>query len=162
MAEWEITKTLGECCGTGRKFGIGEEYFAALIETDEGLERRDFGLDFWQEEQPDVYCFWKTKISDPEQKKQLFIDDDMLMTFFERLAEETDPEKINFRFVLTLVLMRKRILKYDSSEVKNGQEIWKLRVTGEKRTVEVVDPHLAEDQIEQLSSQIGQILQIDM
>ena len=162
MAEWEIKKTLGECCGTGRKFEVGEEYFAALIETDEGFERRDFSLEFWQQEKPEVYCYWKTKIADSEQKKKLFVDDDMLMTFFERLAEETDREKINFRFVLTLVLMRKRILKYDSSELKDGREIWKLRVTGEKRMVEVADPHLAEDQIEQLSSQIGQILQIDM
>ncbi len=162
MAEWEIKKTLGECCGTGRKFEVGEEYFAALIETDEGFERRDFSLEFWQQEKPEVYCYWKTKIADSEQKKKLFVDDDMLMTFFERLAEETDREKINFRFVLTLVLMRKRILKYDSSGLKDGREIWKLRVTGEKRMVEVADPHLAEDEIEQLSSQIGQILQIDM
>ncbi len=162
MAEWEIKKTLGECCGTGRKFEVGEEYFAALIETDEGFERRDFSLEFWRQEKPEVYCYWKTKIADSEQKKKLFVDDDMLMTFFERLAEETDREKINFRFVLTLVLMRKRILKYDSSGLKDGREIWKLRVTGEKRMVEVADPHLAEDEIEQLSSQIGQILQIDM
>ncbi len=162
MAEWEIKKTLGECCGTGRKFDVGQEYFAALIETDEGFERRDFSLEFWQQEKPEVYCYWKTKIADSEQKKKLFVDDDMLMTFFERLAEETDREKINFRFVLTLVLMRKRILKYDSSELKDGREIWNLRVTGEKRMVEVADPHLAEDEIEQLSSQIGQILQIDM
>ena len=30
------------------------------------------------------------------------------MAFFDRLAEETEPEKINFRYVLTLILMRKR------------------------------------------------------
>ena len=98
----------------------------------------------------------------PGRKKKLFVDDEMLMTFFERLAEETEPERVNFRFVLTLILMRKRILKYDSSEIKDGREIWTLRVTGENRSVRVANPRLTEDQIAQLSSQVGEILQVDM
>jgi hypothetical protein len=98
----------------------------------------------------------------PEQKKKLFIDDEMLMAFFDRLANETDPEKINFRFVLTLILMRKRKLKYESSHIDStGQELWTLRVTGQDRTETVVNPHLTEDQIEQLSGQMGQILQVE-
>ena len=91
----------------------------------------------------------------------MFVDDDMLMAFFERLADEDDQEKINFRFVLTLVLMRKRLLKYDSSRLVDSKEIWTLKVTGQGRDVEVVNPHLTEDQIEQLSTQMGQILQVD-
>jgi len=37
-----------------------------------------------------------------------------------------------------------------------------LRIVGDKQTVEVVNPHLDEEQIKQLSSQIGQILQTDL
>jgi len=162
MSDWQISKTLGQCCGTGAKFEVGQEYFAALVETDEGFERRDFSVGFWQEEKPPVYCYWKTKMVSPEQKKRLFVDDYMLMTFFERLGAETDSQKVDFRFVLTLVLMRKRILKYDSSRTVDGREVWQLRVTGENRTVEAVNPHLSGDKIEQLSSQIGQILRLDV
>ena len=138
MADWEIKKTLGECCATGEEFQVGQEYFAALVETDEGLQRRGFSVEFWEQQKPGVYCFWKTKIPDSAQKKKIFVDDEMLMTFFERLATETDEEKVNFRFVLTLVLMRKRKLKYDSSETSDGRETWTLKVTGENRTVDVV------------------------
>jgi len=162
MAEWEISKSLGQCFGTQEVFVVGQEYYAALVETDEGLVRRDYSEEYWESEKPDVYCFWKTKMPDLEQKKKLFVSDEMLMTFFERLAEETEQEKINFRFVLTLVLMRKRKLKYDSSANVDGQEVWTLRITGEGRTVEVVNPNLTEDQIEELSSQMGQILQVDL
>ncbi len=162
MEEWEINKPLGRCFGTDKKIEYGQEYFAALVQTEEGLQRRDFCPDYWQQEQPEVFCYWKTKLPDPAQKKQLFVDDDMLMTFFERLKKETEQEKINFRFVLTLVLMRKRRLKYESSGTEDGKEIWRLRVAGEKHFVEVTNPHLTEEQIEQLSSQIGQILQVDL
>lgn len=162
MADWVINKPLGECCGTGRQIEPGEEYYGALIETEEGLERRDFSAEYWEKEKPEAFCFWKTKLPDPETKKELFVSDDMLMAFFERLAVETDPEKVNFRFVLALVLMRKRRLKYDATTMEGTKEIWRLRIVGQKEMAEVVNPHLADEQIEQLTAQIGQILQADL
>jgi hypothetical protein len=160
--EWEIEKPVGNCSGTGRKIEYGEEYFGALVEAGQGLVRRDFCADYWQSQKPEVFCYWKTKLPQPGQKKAQFIDDDMLMAFFNRLAEETEQEKINFRFVLALILMRKRRLKYDSSEIQNDKETWRLRITGDKEIVTVLNPHLDEEQIEQLSSQISEILQTDL
>jgi hypothetical protein len=162
MDEWEIDKPLGQCYGTGGKIEYGEEYFATLVETKEGLQRRDFCADYWQEKKPDVFCYWKTRLSDPGQKKQIFVDDEMLMAFFERLGKETEQEKINFRFVLALILMRKRRLKYNSSKIEGDKEVWHLRIAGDKQFVEVINPHLDEEQIEQLSSQISQILQVEL
>jgi hypothetical protein len=162
MSDWEINKPLGQCYGTERKIESGEEYFAALVDTDEGLQRRDFCADYWESQKPDVFCYWRTKLPEPGQKKQLFVDDQMLMAFFERLEKEKEQEKINFRFVLALILMRKRILKYDDTRTEDDREIWRLRIVGEKHIVEVINPHLDEEQIEQLSSQIGEILQTDL
>ena len=162
MAEWEIEKSHEQCAGTGRKIECGEEYFAALVETEEGLQRRDYSAQYWESDRPEVYCFWKTKLPQADEKKQIFVDDDMLMAFFDRLKEETEQEKVNFRFVLALILMRKRCLKYDSTKTEDGKDIWRLKRMSDKEFDEVLDPHLNEEQIEQLSSQIGQILQVDL
>lgn len=162
MDEWEITKPLGQCCGTGRQIAPNEEYYAALVETDNGLERRDFCAQYWQDNTPKVYCYWKSRLPDPEHRKQLFVDDEMLMAFFDRLEQETEQEKLNFRFVIMLVLMRKRRLKYDSTILRDGEEVWKLRVVGSDQYVEVINPHLDEQQIQTLSSQIGEILQVEL
>jgi hypothetical protein len=161
MNEWAINKPLGQCYGTGRKIEWGEEYFGALVQTEEGLQRRDFCPEYWQSRKPDTFCYWKTRLPQPGQKKQLFVDDQMLMAFFERLEKETEQEKVNFRFVLALILMRKRILKYEDSRTDGDKEIWVLRTVGDRQTAEVVNPHLDEAQIEQLSSQIGEILQTE-
>ena len=162
MADWVINKPLGECCGSGRKIEPGEEYYGALVETADGLERRDYSAEYWEANKPEVFCFWKSKLATGEEKKELFVSDEMLMAFFERLANETEPEKLNFRFVLALVLMRKRRLKYDATRTDGNTELWSLRAVGEKEPVEVVNPHLDDEQIERLTSQIGQILQADM
>lgn len=162
MAEWEINKPLGRCWGRDKAIESGEDFFAALVETEEGLVRRDFCEEYWESQKPAAYCYWKSRMAQPDQKKQLFVDDEMLMSFFQRLENETDQEKINFRFVLALVLMRKRRFKYDGSKVEGESEIWRLKVVGEGRNVEVADPHLDEEQIEQLSSQIGVILHVEL
>lgn len=162
MEEWEINKPLGECSGTGKKIEAGEEYFAALVETAEGLQRRDFCAEYWQKEKPSVFCYWKTKLPEPNQKKQIFVDDEMLMSFFERLEGETDAEKVSFRFVLALILMRKRRFKYEGAEKKDDKEIWRLRISGDKQIVEVENPNLDEEKLKQMSAQIGHILQVNL
>ncbi len=158
MAEWEIRRPTGICSGSGEPIEQGNEYFAALVETAEGFERRDYCLSYWQENQPKVFYFWKTKLADPEKKKKLFIDDDMLMAFFERLENEPQPNKINFRFVLALILMRKRLLRYEQTQVEDGQDVWTMRITGSKKTAKVIDPHLNEQEIELLTENIGEIM----
>jgi len=160
--EWEIRKPLGQCFGTGRKIEVGEEYCAALVETEQGLERRDFSTEYWTASQPQVYCYWRSKMPDPQEKKKLFIDDEMLMAFFERLGMEEAAERVNLRFAVTLVLMRKRLLKYESADIEGANEVWTLRVTGRDDRVRVINPRLTEDQIEGLSGQIGEILQVEV
>lgn len=163
MATWEIYKPLGECAATGTKIEFGDEYYGALVDSEEGLVRKDFSTAYWDKEKPQVYCYWKTRLPHPEQKKKIFVDDEMLMAFFDRLEDEDQTERINFRFVLALILMRKRRLKYEGSiQRDDGHEIWTLKVTGEKRQVEVDNPHLDEEQIEQLSEQMGQVLHADL
>jgi hypothetical protein len=161
MAEWEIHKPLGVCAGSGRAIVPDEEFISALVETAGGFERRDYCSEYWTANNPAVYCYWKSIMHKDDKKKKIFVDDDMLMSFFERLADETDEEKIYFRFVLTLVLMRKRLVKYDSSEKIDGKEIWTVRITGRDEKAQVINPQLTEDKIAQLSEQLGQILQME-
>ncbi len=161
MADWEIHKPLGTCSGSGRAIEPGEDFIATLVEAEGGFERRDYTVEYWMANKPAVYCYWKSTMPKDDKKKKIFVDNDMLLAFFERLATETDEEKVNFRFVLTLVLMRKRLVKYDSSQTVDGKEIWKVKITGRNETADVVNPQLTEDKIGQLSDQLGQILQVE-
>ena len=162
MDEWEVSKPVGQCYGSNKKIEYGEEYFATLVETAEGLVRQDFCADYWNSEKPNVFCYWKTKLPHPDQKRLIFVDEEMLTAFFERLEREIEEEKINFRFILALILMQKRRLKYDTTKIEGDKEIWRLKVTGKDEFTDVINPHLDDGQIEQLTSQIGDILQTNL
>jgi len=159
MEQWQVERTSGLCQGTGNKLQPGDEYYAALKETESGFSRCDYSREYWEEHKPEVYSFWQTQVPMPNQKKKLFVDDGLLINFFERLAEEKELIKINFRFVLALILMRKRILKYVDSRREDDVEIWRMRMVRSTDIHEVVNPHLDEEQIQEVSQELSQILQ---
>ena len=107
-----------------------------------------------------MFSFWKTKIPEPSQKKKLFVDDSVLINLFERLAEEKEELKVNFRFVLSLILMRKRRLKYEDSRRDGTREIWSMRFVRETETHDVFNPQLTEEQIQEVFYYPREVIQI--
>ncbi len=168
IADWEVAKTQGVCAGCRQTFEAKQEYYAALAEANHGPEqsagfkRRDYCQDCWQREHPEVFCFWKTSVPEPTQKKKLLVDDDVLLDFFERLAGVDEQAKINFRFVLALILMRKRILKYQQTELRDGKEFWIMGQVRQQSTHEVLNPQLDDASIEEVSEQLNAILRSEL
>ena len=160
--DWQVEHPTGRCAITGRELEEGEEYYAVLFEDGESFRRADYSVDGWDGPPEGSYCHFRTRIPIKEKKKQLLVDNAVLANFFVRLADEEDPSRVRFRFVLALILMRKRIVRYDTSETRDGQEYWRLTMPSEKSTHEVVNPRLTDDQIEDVSRQISAILHGDM
>ena len=132
---------------------------AALAETPLGFVRTDSCLGCWEKfDRSNVVAFWHTVMPRPEQKKKLFVDDTVLCELFERLAEVTEPAKVNFRFVLGLILMRKRLLVYEKTRQADGREVWSMRFKGRQDLLDMVNPKLDEQQMREVSQQLGEIL----
>lgn len=161
MRDWEVDRPTGVCAVAGRPLLEGEEYYAVLFEEGEGFRRADYSLSAWNGPPPGCFCYFKSRVPKKEHKRRLLIDDDALLTFFVRLAEETDPARVRFRFVLALVLMRKRLLKYESSRMRDGIETWTLRLVRDHTCHTVVNPGLTDDRIAEVSRDLTAILHGD-
>ena len=158
MEQWEVQRGSGSCAGTNRELMPNEEYYAALVDCNGFFERRDYCQEYWLANKPEVFSFWKTVVPQPNQKKKLLVDDAVLINFFERLADETEQLRINFRFVLGLILMRKRILKYEDTKRDGDTEVWRMRRAGTPDIHKVVNPQLDEAQIQEVSNELTSIL----
>ena len=161
MEQWKVQRTSGKCGGTEKELLPGEEIYAALVETEEGFERVDFCCEYWEQNQPQVYCYWKSKIPVREEKQNLLVDNSVLSNVFLRLAGEEQEKKINFRFVLALILMRKRILKYETTVFQDEKEIWKMKMVKDPNLHEVINPHLNDEKIQEVSQELSTILNGD-
>lgn len=166
--KFEISHPSGECAATGHTIEIGEEFVAALAERDgeEALERLDYSIEAWDggaRPMPPLklFGFWRGEMPEPNSKRPLFVDDDSLVDLFEQLADEDDERKVVFRFILGLILVRRKLMRLERS-VK-GKML--LRWTkagggggGGDESVEVTDPGMTEEAISQVAGQIGAIM----
>jgi hypothetical protein len=166
--DYNISKPACLCQGCSRQLQPGEKFTAALKEaaTAGGDEyvREDYCQDCWPAWQgklgADILGVWQSAVPQGKEKKKVFIDDDLLINFFNRLENADTPAGVNLRFVLALVLMRKKLLVYDKMEkLDDSQEIWLMRFKGSDEVQRVVNPRLDEQKIADVSMQLGQILE---
>jgi hypothetical protein len=163
-AGYEVSRPHGICHVSGKPIEPGDKFMAALRETPAGFERVDVSLGHWDEfDRKDVIAFWQTLMPRPEQKKKVFVDDAVLCELFDRLGSATEQNKLSFRFVLGLILMRKRLLVYEntrheSAENGEGRDVWCVRQRGREEKFDLIDPKLNEQQMMEVSKQLSEIL----
>jgi len=161
VIEYHVSSTTGRCCVTGRELSEGEEYFSVLFDRQEGLVRQDFCSEAWTGPPPGAYCHWKARMAAQAPPKRLWVDNEALINLFLRLAEETNPARMAFRFVLALILMRKRILKYEETLADESGERWRMTLVTDKSVHQVVNPQMDEQKIRQVTAELSAILHGD-
>jgi hypothetical protein len=156
---YSVIRPIGKCHICQADIAIGQKLMTGLRETPEGLHRVDVCGNCWAAfDKTDLLGFWQTTMPPATAKKKVFIDDEVLFELFERLGDAQEPAKISFRFVLGLILMRKRRLVYEATRTENEAEIWSLKVRGADRHLEMINPRLDEDRIIEVTAQLGDIL----
>ncbi|HVP11556.1 MAG TPA: hypothetical protein VMV94_10255 [Phycisphaerae bacterium] len=159
MSEYEISRTTGRCSVSGRPFTEEETFHTVLFETPQGYERRDISEECWQGPPPDSVCHFLAQLPRKEKPHKTFVDDEVLLDFFKRMGATDDAHKLRFRFVLSLILMRKRLLKYERTIRREGTEVWEMRLVRDKSVYKVQHPSMNDAEIEDLTRELGAILQ---
>ncbi len=105
----------GRCAATGTQFTPGEAYIACLVESAAGeLGRVDVSRESWDSGyRPEGRLFghWKTSYRAHAPARKALLSDDELTDLFEGLGDPTEAKQRSFRFVLALLLVRRRIMK---------------------------------------------------
>ncbi len=164
--DFNIARPGSLCTACQRPIEPGQEIVATVRDDSDELVRRDFCTGCWSNElaqDPNVVGVWRTRIPQPPEKKKLLVDDSILVNLCERLAGTDAPAKINFRYVLALVLWRKKLLVYDRMQKLNdGSEVWKMHFKGSDQVHEVIDPKMDDLKIAEVSGQLSQIMEGDL
>lgn len=161
---WNIKSRSHECARSGRPFAEGEIFHTAIyFDTETGeFIRRDVSLDAWQEETAErtPYSYWRADYVKPEAARPAveITGREGPENLLRRLVEEDSPGTENARYILTLMLERKKILA--PREVKEGENgrmlLYEHRKTGEVFIIR--DPELRLDEIESVQDEVATLL----
>jgi hypothetical protein len=159
--DFSLARPRGLCAATNQPIAEGETFIGALRDMPAGFDRVDVKLTSWDAfDRTNVVAYWKMTMPKSTAKKKLFVDDTVLCDLLLKLADTTQIEKLCFRFVLALILMRKRLVVYENTRHDaEGREIWTLRLRGKDQpTFEVIDPKPTDEQIAAVKDQLAQIV----
>jgi len=105
-----------------------------------------------------LFGFWRAVFAAPEAKKSPLLGDAEMQDLFEDLGAATDEKQVRFRFLLALLLIRRRKLRVVGS-TPGLLMVRAVGVTGEP--MEVVDPGLDEAAIAEAVEQLTGIVDMD-
>jgi hypothetical protein len=162
MNEWTIQTRSGRCAATGRDFAEGEIFHTLLFRERAGFRREDLSEEAWKERQADPaaarpYSFWRARFEPPPSVPETLAKE-TAEDLLRRYMTEHDEGHANARYILALMLERKRLLKQiEAKEDVHGRTLVYEHVkTGE--VFIVPDPGLRLDQIEAVQTEVAALL----
>ena len=159
--EWEIKGRSTQCSATGRKFEEGESFHTLLFhEKKDGLRREDLCEEAWQQRQndekaPKPFSVWRSKFELPPPPPPEPLGKQTAEDLLRRYMTESDAQHANARYILALMLERKRTLKQiEATTDADGRTlIYEHPKTGE--VFVIPEPHLRLDQIEAVQNEVA-------
>jgi hypothetical protein len=158
MADYHIQGPTRRCVITGRELRPGERAFTVLIDQEGRFIRQDYSTEAWQGPPSNAFGFWQGKVPTPEGPRRPPIDDEMLLECLRRLEGQEDGPRGPFRYVVALLLLRRKRLKFESARTVNGQEILKLRCARSRQVFEVANPGLDEAALDTVQDEVFKVL----
>jgi hypothetical protein len=162
---WNIKSRAHECSHTKKKFVDGEHFYTALFEdsaTNE-LLRKDYSEAAWAELSPNLdsqpHSHWRSKYEAPtSDPKAQIVEKHTAETLLRKLIEEDSPLTENARYVLAVMLERKKNLKQTGTREtpESTYLIYEQNKTGEVFIIR--DPELKLWELEPVQREVSFLL----
>ncbi len=165
-APFEITRATGHCASTGKELAPGDRVRTILFEEDPSTPLRRVDV-LSSADQPEhagtPVATWVWTVPEGRKTDRPLLDDDSMFDLFERLEGAEGRQEV-FRYLLALMLMRKRILVLEGrAERDDGTHAFELRGRGrfggpDRPTWQVTEPKLDEAAIEAALEEMSVLL----
>jgi hypothetical protein len=159
---WKIAKPSACCCSCQARFQPGQVCYSVLYDRNAVFERRDYCSTCFHAAPPaDCFSFWRNTVPEEDfsARRKVRLDVEALLDLFKNLGGAPEPKRAAFRYVLALMLARKRVLKLEGS--RRGREGGEMLLFSERQSEsrhEVAQPALSETELAEVSDELGRLL----
>jgi len=158
MTDYEVARPTRHCAASDRELKPGEEFFSALVVDGAELRRVDYSADAWQGPPEGSVGWWKSQIPEPGAQRPQWAPNDVMLEFFDELAEQ--PEQQDVRYVLALLLVRRRVMRLEDTERDpSGRETLILHCPRRDETYNVPATEPTAERIDAIQEQLAGLLQ---
>lgn len=162
---WSIKSRAHACSVTEKKFTDGESFYTALYPDPEssGYLRKDFSKDAWENLDDDAdkpFSTWGSIYHAPVKEEEVEVTEESPEDLLRRLVEEDEEHTENVRYILAVMLERKKqLVEADSQHTPTGiLRIYEHRKTGDVFIVK--DPNIPLSEIDSVQQEISDLLDL--
>jgi hypothetical protein len=156
--DYEIQNFTRHCSTSGREFAPGEWYYSVVIAEGDDLKRSDYAAEVWQGPPENAVGWWKSQVPERTSRRKHWAPNEVMLNFFDELAAV--PEKQDMRYVLTLLLVRRRVFRLEEEERDaEGREVLSVYCPRREATYTVPAVMPAQERIEQIQAELAALLQ---
>ncbi len=140
MLDFEVQRSARHCYETQRLFEPGDIVYSVLVAEGASASRRDYSQQAWQGPPDGTIGWWKSQVPDLHGHRMQWAPNDVMLHYFEQLEE--DQAQADLRYVLALLMIRRRIVRLEETENGPQGETFLLYCPRNEREyrVGVVDP----------------------
>jgi len=160
--DWTIQLRSDVCTTTQVPFSGGEVFHTLLFQEQAGLRREDVCESAYRErasDAPQPFSHWKSKFEPTPAKPPEPLGKQTAEQLLRTYMADPDPRLGNVRYILAVMLERKRTLKeVETSRSEDGAllRIYQFPKTGE--VLVIPDPQLRLDQIADIQTEVAALL----
>jgi len=163
-SSFPLTRCSGVCAGTGRPLGPDEACIGTLVEIQgqSGFDREDYSLEAWEAGKRPVaprrlFASWKTTNALREDDKPRLLSDPELLDLFEEVATAEDERRAAFRYLLGILLIRRRLLRQVGMDGRALLVVTKAASEG-ATPIRLEEPAMDDQVIAEALEQLSQIV----
>ncbi|MGA8655202.1 MAG: hypothetical protein WB586_03565 [Chthoniobacterales bacterium] len=160
LSEWEIKSRAHRCARTGKPFEEGATIYTMLFRDRSEFRREDVSEAAWLERTDSIQPFslWKSTYQAPPPRAPEPMPRESAEELLRRLIHEDRAEHMNARYVLAVMLERKKVLKQADVRESAGE---KLLIYEHARSGEVfiiADPRLKLAELDKVQEEVYALL----
>lgn len=160
MMDYEVQRCTRHCAATGRQFEPGETFYSMLVVEGAQVVRHDYAPEAWQGPPHGVLGWWKSQMPARDAHKLHWAPNDVMLHLFEEL--EPQPELQDMRYVLALLLIRRRVLRLEESEIdEQGRESLAVYCGKNEQTYQVLVATPTEERTDAIQEELAKLLFAD-
>ncbi len=121
--DYEVQRCTRHCAASGREFNEGEEFYSVLVAEGSEVRRYDYALEAWTGPPEKALGVWKSRMPMRETgaAKTKLAPGEVMLQLFRELEEDAD--KRDMRYVLALLMIRRRVLRLEETlHDESGEE----------------------------------------
>jgi len=159
--DWEIRKRSEVCTQTTRPFRDGEFFYTAIFREGDGFRREDLSEEAWAARTGGdaPFSFWRSKFELPPPPPPEPLAKQDAESILRQLIGENSEATKNARYILALMLERKRLLKPMES---TDPDVLVYERAGSGETFLIPNPRLSLAQVPEVQREVTALLGLQL